>query len=158
MKKLLLIILTVFLQISAFAETKDIPTEIRSDVSNEFEEAIAPEILKAQQNLAEVKRRFQNGLKNADTLYLTIRIADQYGHVEQVYVKAFLWRDATIMGQIANNLYSVSGYRRGQSISFDEGDILDWTLIDSSGKEYGNYLGRYAKKWLQERQINDIKH
>ena len=58
------------------------------------------------------------------------------------------------MGQISNNLYSVSGYRKGQSISFDESDILDWTLIDATGKEYGNYLGRFAKKWLSKRSIN----
>ena len=151
MKKIALFGIIAIIQLTAYAATSDSPTEVSADVSNEFEEAIAPEILRSQQDLAEVKRRFQNGLKKDNTLYLTIRIADQYGHVEQVYVKAYIWKDATIMGQISNNLYSVSGYRKGQTISFDEADILDWTLIDGAGKEYGNYLGRFAKKWLAER-------
>ncbi len=154
MKKILLFSLIIMFQVSAFATTKDTPAEIKGEVSNEFEDAIAPQILKAQQDLAEVKRRFQNGLKKDNTLYLTIRIADQYGNVEQVYIKTYLWTDAAIMGQISNNLYSVSGYRKGQSISFDESDILDWTLIDETGKEYGNYLGRFAKKWLSQRSTN----
>ena len=154
MKKIGIIGIIAFLQFSALAVTSDAPTEVSAEVSNDFEEAIAPEILRSQQDLAEVKRRFQNGLKKDNTLYLTIRIADQYGHVEQIYVKAYLWKDATVMGQISNNLYSVSGYRKGQTISFDEADILDWTLIDGTGKEYGNYLGKFAKKWLAKRNID----
>ena len=146
--KRILIIMVLLCQLTTYAKTTDIPTEITAEASNNFEEAIAPEILKAQQDLAEVKNRFKDGLKDNNTLYLTIRIADNYGNVEQVYIKTFIWKESTIMGQIANNLYSVSGYRKGQSISFDESDILDWTLIDENGKEYGNYLGKFAVKWF----------
>ncbi len=152
MKRLVLLGLIAYLSLSASAATIDTPTEIRAEVSNEFEAAIAPEILKAQQNLAEVKRRFLKGLKSGQSLYLTVRIADKYGHVEQVYIRTYLWKDAEVMGQITNNLYSVSGYRKGQSLTFDESDILDWTLIDTDGKEYGNYLGRFAKAWIAERE------
>ena len=156
MKRLLILTLLLTTHFSVFAATQDLPTEVKSEVSNKFEEAIAPEILKAQQNLAEVKRRFLNGLKKDNKLYLTIRIADQYGNVEQVYIRTYLWKDSTVMGQISNNLYSVSGYRPGQTISFDESDILDWTLIDADGKEYGNYLGRFAVKWLESNKKTSL--
>lgn len=144
MKKLSYIfIIVLFGAFSAVAG--DNAVEVGAGMSERFEDAIAPQIQKAKATLDSTKGKFLAGLKNSD-LYLTIRIADGRGNVEQVFVKAFFWNDGNVIGKISNTPMKVEGYKKGQSMTFSESDILDWTILHKDGTEEGNFIGKFVDK------------
>lgn len=108
----------------------------------EFDRRIAPAVKKAQATLPQAKRRFLKGLPAGHAFFLSIRLKDPDGTVEQVFVRVKQWDDTQVQGTIANTLTSVKTYQHLQLISFSEADVLDWTISRPDGSEEGNFVGK----------------
>ncbi|WP_072053026.1 DUF2314 domain-containing protein [Hymenobacter terrenus] len=124
----------------------DHPIIIFSSESNtsltELDRHIAPAVRKARTTLGQAKRRFLTGLPTGQALYLTTRIKDPNGLVEQMFVRVAHWRGKQIEGTIANQLDVVKTYQQNQTITFPESAMLDWTISRPDGSEEGNYVGK----------------
>jgi hypothetical protein len=91
----------------------------------------------------DVRRRFATGLPERQTLFVTTRLRDAAGRVEQVFVAVDAIRDGRVAGRLWNDLNTVEGYRRGQALSVAEADVVDWTIARPDGTEEGNWMGRF---------------
>ncbi len=107
-----------------------------------FERLIAPAVKQARSTLPQAKRRYLKGLPSGQAFFVTTRITDPDGQFEQVFVRVRHWQGAQVSGEIANALDNVKTYRQGQSISFPESAVLDWTISRPDGTEEGNYVGK----------------
>jgi hypothetical protein len=91
----------------------------------------------------DARRRFATGLPERHTMFVTMRLRDAAGRVEQVFVAVDAIRDGRVSGRLWNDLNTVEGYRRGQALSLAEADVVDWTIARPDGTEEGNWMGRF---------------
>lgn len=103
---------------------------------------IAKPVKQARKTLPGVKKRFRAGLPTGQVLFLTTRLFDDDGAFEQVFVRVREWLGNNVSGIIANELNTVKTYTQGQSISFPETAVLDWTISRPDGTEEGNAVGK----------------
>jgi Uncharacterized protein conserved in bacteria (DUF2314) len=108
-----------------------------------MEEAIKPAIEQARKTYPEAKARFLAGLPPQHTFFVTTRLVDQNGAFEQVFVAVKEIRDGTIQGLIWSDISLVPGYKHGDSYSFPETELLDWTITRPDGTEEGNFVGKF---------------
>jgi len=108
-----------------------------------FEEAIAPYVQKARAMYPDAKRRFLAGLPNGAEFFTTVRLRDDEGRMEAVFVNIKKIDNDSIAGIIASEVDTVRGYRLGQAISFLETEVLDWTIANADGTQEGNVVGRF---------------
>lgn len=135
-------------------EKPDVPFSVEATTADSFESAIAARIQLAQRTLSTAKTEFHKGMKDGRVLFLTIRLMDSSGQVEQVFAQVDSWNGTDISGRIASRIQKVSGYQKGQGMSFSEGDILDWTIQNPDGTSEGNYVGGLVEQW----QRNSATH
>ena len=109
---------------------------------NELDRRIAPAVKQARATLPQVKKRFLAGLPAGQALFLTTRISDPNGLIEQVFVRVAQWQGTKVQGTIANELNVVKTYQPDQLITFSESAILDWTVSQPDGTEEGNFVGK----------------
>jgi uncharacterized protein YegJ (DUF2314 family) len=107
-----------------------------------FDQHIAPAVKQARATLPQAKRRFLKGLPSGQMFFVTTRITDPNGLLEQVFVRVWQWQGVQIRGEIANELGTVKTYQQGQLINFPESTVLDWTIGHPDGTEEGNYVGK----------------
>lgn len=123
---------------------KDKPVDItNSEQIKELDKKIAPYVKKAKKTLPDAKKKFSNGLNKGEAFFLTIRLFDKDGKIEQIFVRVKNWNGENITGTIASDLNVVKEYKSGQEINLKEKDILDWLITKSDGSEEGNYVGKY---------------
>lgn len=130
----------------------NVPFEIGAEIADAFEESISVKIQQAQTTLPAVKREYMRGMENGRKLFLTIRIMDQTGRVEQIFAEVTGWNGSRLKGTIASRIQQVAGYVWGQEVAFGEGDILDWTVVNPDGRMEGNFIGSYVRGWLTEQE------
>ena len=121
---------------------------VGAQAADSFENAISERVQMAITALPSAKNEFMAGMREGRTLFLTIRLMDAGGKVEQVYVQVDSWQGTAISGRIASSIRQVQGYHKGQKMQFGEGDILDWTILSADGGSEGNYVGSYLEHWL----------
>jgi len=107
-----------------------------------FERRIAPAVRQGRATLPQAKRRFLNGLPTGQVFFVTTRISDGKGQLEQVFVRVKQWQNQQLSGLIASKLGVVKSYRLNQLITFPESAVLDWTISRPDGTEEGNYIGK----------------
>lgn len=125
----------------------DDPFEVGGKAADSFESAIAERIQLAQKTFQNAKREFMQGMRNGRELFLTIRLMDNSGKVEQVFVKVDAWKGDEVQCRLASQVRRLSGYALGQKLVCSEGDLLDWTIINPDGSSEGNYIGKYVEQW-----------
>ena len=108
-----------------------------------FEDAIKPYIEKARKTYPDAKERFLAGLPPKHFFFVTTRLHDSSGHLEQVFIAVKEIKEGTISGLIASEIEAVSGYKIGDKYSFPESDLLDWTVSKPDGTEDGNFVGKF---------------
>jgi hypothetical protein len=113
----------------------------------EVEHAIAPHVQKAQATYPDAKRRFLAGLPPGAEFFTTVRLHDDAGRMEAVFVNVKKIADGLVAGIIASEISTVSGYRMGHAISFPETEIVDWTIANADGTQEGNVVGRFLTEW-----------
>lgn len=115
----------------------------RADELKKLEEAIKPYIQKAKETYPEAKKRFLKGLPAKHTFFITTRLRDEQGRLEQVFIAVKEIKDGIVKGIIWSDIAVVSGYRRGEGYSFPESELVDWTIIKPDGSEEGNFVGKF---------------
>jgi len=120
------------------------PQALREQQIEAFEAAIAPYIAEARKTYPQAKQRFlDKQLPPGETFYVTVRLRDAEGHFEQAFVRVQEVQDGKVTGAIANEVYLVDGYERGEVRSFDESELIDWVIVKPDGSEEGNLVGKF---------------
>lgn len=112
-------------------------------VEKKFDEAIKPYVERARKTYPEAKERYLAGLPPQQVFFLTARLHDSTGRWEQVFIEVKEIKDGNIKGLIANDIEVVSGYKIGDSYTFPESELLDWTISKPDGTEEGNVVGKF---------------
>jgi hypothetical protein len=108
-----------------------------------FEAAIAPYVARAKASYPEAKKRFLAGLPPRHYFFITTRLTDKQGRVEQVFIAVSNIREGTVTGRIWSKIMFVEGYRHGDTITFDEAGMIDWLITRPDGSEEGNVVGKF---------------
>lgn len=137
-----IIVPTVFAQ-SPLAPNapKDKPVEAIADQFAAFERAIAPYVAKARATYPDVKKRYLAGLPPKHIFFLTTRLHDKAGTIEQVFIEVRSITDGKVTGIIASDINDVVGFKRGDPYTFPEREMLDWLIAKPDGTEEGNRVG-----------------
>jgi len=121
----------------------DQPKAVKSAEVRKFEEAINPYVKKARKTYPDAKRRFLAGLPSGQVFFLSTRLSDSTGRWEQVFIEVKEINGGKVKGLIASEIESVSGYAHGDSYTFPESELIDWTISKSDGTEEGNFVGKF---------------
>jgi hypothetical protein len=109
--------------------------------------AMEPYVAKARASYPAAKARFQKGLPPRHTFFITTRLRDQRGAVEQVFIAVDSIVQDRISGRISSDISLVLGYARGQPYSFREADLVDWMIARPDGTEEGNIVGVFLDSY-----------
>jgi hypothetical protein len=120
---------------------KDKATQIAS--WERFEKAIAPLVAKARASYPQAKKRYLAGLPAGQSFFLTARLSDPSGRIEQVFIAVDSIHDGKVSGRIWSDVLQVRRYRRGDTFSFREADLIDWLITKPDGSEEGNLVGNF---------------
>ncbi len=122
----------------------DNPVQTTSEEqTRRLDEAIKPYVKKARDTYPDAKKRFLAGLPPHYSFYVTTRLRDEQGRIEQVFIAVTEIKNGVIKGTIASEILGVSGYHEGDSYSFPESELLDWTITRPDGSEEGNFVGKF---------------
>ena len=105
--------------------------------------AMEPYIAHARASWPDAKRRFVAGLPRQHSLFVTTRLRDGSGRIEQVFVAVDSVIAKRIYGRIWSQILIVDGYRLQQPYAFSEDDLIDWMIARPEGTEEGNVVGRF---------------
>ncbi len=106
----------------------DRPTEVTADEIKQFEETLKPYIEKARQTYPDAKKRYLAGLPQGQSFSVTTKIYDEQGRFESVFIAVREIKDGVVKGVIASEMNLVTKYQLGDSYSFAEKNLLDWTI------------------------------
>jgi hypothetical protein len=115
----------------------------------EVENAIAPYVQKALSTYPDARRRFLTGLPEGAAFFTTVRLHDDDGGTEQVFVKVTEIDGGQVAGVIASDVTTVRGYRLDQPYTFPETEVVDWTISNPDGTQEGNIVGRFLAEWRE---------
>ncbi|MET0399737.1 MAG: DUF2314 domain-containing protein [Longimicrobiaceae bacterium] len=91
----------------------------------------------------EARRRFVSGLPDGQTLFVTARLRDAAGRMEQVFVAVDRIEGSRVAGRLWSDITTVAGYQRGQVLTLQEADVVDWMISRPDGSEEGNWMGKF---------------
>lgn len=126
---------------------KDRPIDARAHEVQKLEEAIKPYIEMARNSYPKAKERFLKGLPPQHTFFITTRLYDAARRFEQVFIAVKEIKDGKITGLIWSDIQLVSAYRHGDSYTFPESELIDWTISKPDGTEEGNFVGKFLDSY-----------
>lgn len=121
----------------------DKPVQANEEQVKKFEEAIKPYVEKARKSYPEARERYLKGPPPRHTFFVTTRLYDKQKRFEQVFIAVREIKDGQIKGVIASDIQLVEGYSKGETYSFKESELLDWTIARPDGTEEGNFVGKF---------------
>ncbi|MBI4638591.1 MAG: hypothetical protein HY727_19815 [Candidatus Rokubacteria bacterium] len=152
----MLLILMVFIGVAVSygqERPKDQPVEAQGSAEvREYRAAIAPYVEEARRSYPNARKRYLSGLPPGHTFFVVTKLRDRKGTEEQVFVVVTSIRHGRISGQIASEILGVSGYRKGDTHSFSEGELMDWVITRPDGTEEGNVVGKFLDEWQKTRR------
>ena len=116
-----------------------------------MDKLVAPSVAQARATYPEAKRRFLSGLPRGDRFLLVTRLSDARGVREQVFVNVQTIRDHAVSGTISSAIIGVSGFRFGDAYTFNEAELIDWTILHADGVEEGNYVGKFLESYARDK-------
>ena len=116
-----------------------------------IEQAIEPYVKIARSTYPDAKARYQSGLPDGSMFFVTVQIHDDAGGMEQAFVQVTSIDSGQVAGIIASEMTAIRGFRLGQSHTFSETEILDWTISNPDGTQEGNIVGRFLAEWQASR-------
>jgi uncharacterized protein YegJ (DUF2314 family) len=122
---------------------QDKPAVSNAEQLKKFEDAIAPYVKKAREALPEAKKKYLAGLPKDQTFYITIKLYDPSKKYEQVFVKVTSWKGETVQGILSSDLSLIHNHSKGEKLTCNESEILDWTISKPDGTEEGNFVGKF---------------
>src|SRR5687768_11448800 len=132
---------------------KDKPVDAAGSEVQRILAAIKPYIEKARSTYPQARVRFVNGLPPKHTFFVTTRLYDSSKRFEQVFIAVKEIKDGRISGVIASEVRLVSGYQEGDSYSFPESELIDWTISKPDGTEEGNFVGNFLDSYKPTRVV-----
>ena len=135
---------------AAAAPPQDKPVSASSNELKNIEEAIKPSIEKAKKTYPDAKKRYLAGLPAGQKFYITTRLRDSQGRFEQSFIEVKEIKDGVVKGIIANEIELVSGFQAGDSYSFPETELIDWTITRPDGSEEGNFVGKFLDEYQKQ--------
>lgn len=119
------------------------PDRVRPALARETN-ALADPVREALRTLSAAKKRFQAGLPEGDQLLLSVRVIASDTSFRQATARVLGWRGGTVQALLLPDPADPAGPAEPLPISFPEAAVVDWTLLRASGREEGNYVGRYT--------------
>lgn len=109
--------------------------------------AMEPYEAQARATYPAARERFVQGLPARHTMFVTTRLRDSLGRVEQVFVAVDSIRGPVIAGRIWSPVSVVTGYRYRQPYTFADSLLVDWMVAQPDGIEEGNVVGKFMDKY-----------
>jgi Uncharacterized protein conserved in bacteria (DUF2314) len=150
MRPIYLVALLAIFSSAAFAQS---PAPSRDAVRMEdqkllaYRRAAAPYVAKARATYLAAKKRFLAGLPPGHMFAVMVRL-ETIDHAKKevqqadVFVDVRAIKNGKIFGRI-NSPMPIVGYKRGDSISFPESEIINWLIQHPDGSEEGNAVGKF---------------
>jgi hypothetical protein len=105
--------------------------------------AMEPYIAHARASWPDAKRRFVAGLPRQHSFFVTTRLRDATGRIEQAFVAVDSLSADRVYGRIGSRIIIVDGYQLGQPYDLHESDLIDWMIARPDGTAEGNIVGRF---------------
>src|SRR5215218_569707 len=109
--------------------------------------AMAPYVAQARSTYPAARERFMRGLPARHTMFVTTRLVDSGGRVEQVFVVVDSIRGSAIAGRIWSPIQVVHGYAYRQPYVFPDSALVDWMVARPDGSEDGNVVGKFIDSY-----------
>ncbi len=140
-----LVAVTFLVSVTALAQLAPNAPKDRPQLLQEatLDKAIAPYVAKAKDTYRAAKAKYLAGLPRGETFFITTRLLDPRGGMEQVFVRVSRIEGDKISGTIASQVQLVAGYRFGQQYTFPESALIDWLISKPDGSEEGNVVGKF---------------
>ncbi|GAA4027756.1 hypothetical protein GCM10022409_09710 [Hymenobacter glaciei] len=106
--------------------------------------ALADPMREALRTLPLAKKRFLAGLPDGDQFLLSVRVAASDTSFRHASVRVLGWRGNTVQALLLPEAANPAILAEPMPVSFPETAVVDWTLLRASGREEGNYVGRYT--------------
>jgi hypothetical protein len=119
------------------------PGEGREEALARWRARLEPFTRQARASYPGAKERYLRGLPRGQTFFVTYVLKDRDGVQEQVFIRVDKIVGGIITGRVGSDLDLVREHRRGDTVSFPESDIVDWTISRPDGSEEGNLIGKY---------------
>lgn len=123
--------------------SQDKTIHVGGDQARKFEEALKPHIDEARRTYPDARKRFLDGLPPKDHFYITVKLRDERGRIEQAFIEVKEIKDETIKGIITDEVTFVTKYKKGDEYTFPESDLIDWRITRANGTEEGNFVGKF---------------
>jgi ketosteroid isomerase-like protein len=134
------------------AAPPDRPVATRSDSAHAaLMRLMEPYAQQARASYPQARERYLAGLPAGQSFFVTTRLRDAAGHVEQVFVAVDRIAEGRITGRIWNDVNLVRGFARGQAYTFPETELVDWLIAHPDGTEEGNFVGRFIDDYQRGR-------
>ena len=117
------------------------PGDAPVGMSTELMTLLEPCRRRALATWPDARRRFQAGLPAKQALFVTTRLRSPGGRMEQSFVAVDRIDGTQVTGRLWSEITAVAGYRRGQTLTLPESEIVDWTISREDGSEEGNWIG-----------------
>ena len=117
------------------------PAGVRPALARE-ETALADPVREALRTLPQAKKKFLAGLPDGDQFLLSVRVAASDTSFRQASARVLGWRGNTVQALLLPAGSATP--TEPTPVSFPETAVVDWTLLRASGREEGNYVGRYT--------------
>ena len=89
---------------------------------------------------------------------LTLKVAFPVeGGEEIIWVAGVSRKGTEWTGSLANEPLHLTGLAAGDTVTFDQGMIADWGLVDASGKLFGHFTTRVLLETMPEDQAAPIR-
>ncbi|MFC6225534.1 hypothetical protein ACFP2F_19970 [Hymenobacter artigasi] len=143
---------TVLLALPAVAQiltpvvltTATAPAGVRPALARD-ETALADPVREALRTLPQAKKKFLAGLPIGDQFLLSVRVIATDTSFRQASVRVLGWHGNTVQALLLpDTTASATTMAEPTPVTFPETAVVDWTLLRASGREEGNYVGRYT--------------
>ena len=119
------------------------PAGVRPALAREAT-ALADPQREALRTLPQAKKKFLAGLPDGDQFLLSVRVAASDTSFRQASARVLGWRGGTVQALLLPATAGSATPAEPLPVSFPEAAVVDWTLLRASGREEGNYMGRYT--------------
>ena len=120
------------------------PAGVRPALTRD-ETALADPVREALRTLPQAKKRFLAGLPTGDQFLLSVRVIASDTSFRQVSARVLGWHGNTVQALLLPDVASIATATPAEPVpvSFPENAVVDWTMLRASGREEGNYVGRF---------------
>ena len=91
--------------------------------------------------MAQVRKRYAAGLADGERCLVLVRVRASDTSFRQAQARVIGWRNGAVQALISPAPSAKATDLR--PVSFPETAVLDWTIVQTNGREEGNFVGRY---------------